>query len=351
MTQKNTINNMNKNSIKLVAINPFEQINIPQPIQKERSNADFIVYGDRNDYPEYLLSLYEDCSTLKSIIEGNIKFILGDDMTFRGEKVSQEFKYLVSNLVRDYYIFGYAFIHVMRSTSGDIADLEYVKSEKIRMSKDRERFFYCNKWSLSSNNKVLEYPSFNTDDKEQLDSIIMFGNGRNVYPQPLWSSVIKEVEVQVRISDFHLNEIENNFLSSAIINFNNGRPSSEEQDEIERNINEKFSGSQNGGRILLSFNESLQNRTTIERLGGDNFDSRYLALLQKTREQIFISFSAQPILFGLTSETNTGFSTTEFGDLFKLYNKTQISPVQDDLKELFRSIYGEDVLDIQPFTI
>ena len=155
----------------------------------------------------------------------------------------------------------------------------------------------------------------------------------------------------MKIEDFHLSELNNNFTSSAIVNFNNGVPSDEQKADIERSISEKFSGSENAGRIMLSFNENVTNRTTIDRLATDNFDSRYQALSSRVREQIFVAFKAQPILFGLTSETNTGFSTTEFGDLFRLYNKVMISPVQDMLKRSFRKIYGRDCLDIQPFTI
>ena len=61
-------------------------------------------------------------------------------------------------------------------------------------------------------------------------------------------------------------------MGNLIINFNNGEPTDEIREEIERNINEKFSGYQNAGRILISYNADEANKTTIERLDSDDFD-------------------------------------------------------------------------------
>ena len=196
----------------------------------------------------------------------------------------------------------------------------------------------------------MVYPAF-MEDGNAPSSVLMIGMGRGTYPAPMWSAAIKDVEMEKQIELFHYNELENNFLGSFLINFNNGTPDDEVKSQVERDLTEKHSGFQNSGRIMISWNENVQNRTTIERLQADNFDTRYQALAQRVREQIFIAFKAQPILFGLTSETNTGFSTTEFGDLFKLYNKTMISPVQDMLKRAFKKVFGADILEITPFTI
>lgn len=340
------------NKMSFLAIEPSVQIVIPEPIQKSSNNKDYVPYGRDNRYPKYLLKLYTECSTLKSIIEGNINFVLGDDIILAGWSKGDT-RALISKIVRDYYVFGYAFIQVIRNNGGDVTELYHLKSEDVRTDKDRESFWYSDSWYKSGSAKALVYPRFLGGDvgRTQATSVIMLGDGRDTYPAPIWSSAIRDAEIQVRIEDFHLTELENNFLSSAIVNFNNGIPSSEEKLEIERNISEKFSGSKNAGRMLLSFNNSVVNRTTLERLSSDNFDSRYDGLSRRSREQLFISFRAQPLLFGLTSESSVGFSTQEFSDLFKLYQKTQISPVQDMLVDLFTNIFGYEALTITPFTI
>ena len=338
----------NKNKVCFAALDPYIQANIPEPLQKDAGN--YVRYGADNLYPQYLLGLYENCSTLKAIIDGNVDYVMGDDFTLNAPLDKIKAADLMREAVRDWYIFGYAFLQVIRNPLGEVVDIYCLPAECVRTDKDRQSFWYCEKWRGYGNAKAAVYPAF-MDDPRQATGVLMLGGGRGTYPAPLWSAAVTDAEVERKIDTFHLNEISNNFLSSLLVNFNNGTPDDKVKEQIERDMNEKFSGAENAGRIMLSFNENVTNRTTVERLSADGFDSRYDALSKRTREQLFISFKAQPILFGLTSESNTGFRTQEFSDLFRLYNKTMISPRQDMLRRAFAKIYGADVLTITPFTI
>ena len=331
------------------ALDPYLETNMPVPIQKE-SNGHYVTYGTDNLYPQFLLGLYEGCSTLKAIIDGNVDYVMGDDFILDADLDRNKAIEVARNVVRDWYIFGYSFMQPIRNLLGDVKDIEYLPSEYVRTDKEHQSFWYCEKWKGYGRADAAVYPAFMNDPKQKT-GVLMLGAGRGTYPAPLWSAAVKDAEMERKIDEFHLNELSNNFLSSMLINFNNGAPDDAVKEQIERDLQEKHSGSENAGRFFLSFNENVTNRTTVERLGTDDFDKRYEALAKRTREQLFISFKCQPILFGLTSETNTGFSTQEFSDLFKLYNKTMISPRQDMLKRAFAKIYGRDVLTITPFTI
>lgn len=337
--------------VAFAASGKYLDIELPEPIQKEISGKDYIPYGRFNTYPDYLLSLYQDCSTLKAIIDGNVNYILGENFSLKDGFLTQaEAEEMLRELARDFQIFGYCFVQVLRNPMGDIIGLERLPAEYVRTDKDHQAFWYCEKWG--SRSKAVVYPAFVPDFATAESSVYMIGKGRGVYPEPVWSAAVKDVEMERRIEEFHLNELRNNFLSSAIINFNNGPVSSEVAEQLERDMREKLGGSENAGRLVLCFNENVQNRTTIDRLASDNFDTRYQALASRVREQIFISFKAQPILFGLTSETNTGFSTQEFSDLFRLYDKTMIRPVQQMFARAFSHITGQsDFLTFNTFTI
>lgn len=339
-----------KSKVCFAALDPYLETAIPAPVQKEVSGKGYIPYGTDNLYPMYLLSLYEDCSTLKAIIDGNVDYVMGDDFALAADIEKSYLADLLREVMRDWYIFGYAFIQVIRNPFGEVVDLVHLPAEYVRTDKEHQAFWYCEKWRGSGTANAVIYPAFMAEARQD-SSVLMLGGGRGTYPAPLWSAAVKDVEMERKIEEFHLNELKNNFLSSLLINFCQGQVDDKVKEDIEREITEKFSGVENAGRILLSFSESVANRTTVDRLSSDSFDTRYQALATRTREQIFIAFKAQPILFGLTSESNTGFSTTEFGDLFRLYSKVMISPRQDMLKRAFSKIYGGDVLTIQPFTI
>lgn len=140
-------------------------------------------------------------------------------------------------------------------------------------------------------------------------------------------------------------------MSNLIINFNNGQPNDEQKKEIERGINEKFSGHQNAGRILISYNDSDDNKTTIERLNDDNFDEKYSALAERSRQQIFTAFRATPNLFGDPS-ASTGFNEQEYESSFKLYNRTVVRPIQAEIIDSFDKILGmKGSVAVAPFTL
>jgi hypothetical protein len=49
-----------------------------------------------------------------------------------------------------------------------------------------------------------------------------------------------------------VNNIENGFLPTAMVNFNNGVPAPEERQTIEALLEAKFSGTSNAGRFMVS---------------------------------------------------------------------------------------------------
>ena len=142
--------------------------------------------------------------------------------------------------------------------------------------------------------------------------------------------------------------MQSHFAGSAIINFNNGVPTDEQKDEIEQAINDKFTGSENAGRFLLSFNDNKENQTTIARLATDNYADRYNSLEKTVRQSIFTAFRANPNLFGIPTE-NLGFSNEEYESAFELFNRTMVKPVQRMITRIFERI-GKPV-SITQFTL
>lgn len=358
-TIKNNIE-LKKNNLAFAALNPYITTNTVENVEKEISGKDFIAWGNDNRYPNYLFSLYEDCATLQSIINGTSDFSCGNDITCNVQSFSKTVNKngdtigdIIQRIVSDYLIFGGFALQVIRNANGNISELYWIDFTKIRSDKKNEVFFYSDEWDKSYGRvKYIIYPKFNPDDSNASSIFYYKGNKtRSTYPTPLYNSAIIACELEKKINEFHLNEISNNFLTSKIINFNSGVPDDDLKNEIERNINEKFSGSENAGRILISFNNSKENETTVADLPMDDFGERYDALQARCREQIFLAFRAQPIIFGLQKENN-GFSQDEYLQAFALYNRTVVQPIQQVIVKSFDKILGfEGSLTIEPFSI
>ena len=358
--------------ISFAAIDPYVDTNIILPVEKFVSAKDLMEWGTRNSYPDYLLDLYNNVPTLRAIINGNIDFIAGDDVSIqpltqhlpngimnnRGDHIREQIK----DISKDYEIYGGFALQIIRNLIGEVAEVYYIDMRFLRTNKEGNVFYYCEDWSKSVRKDVVVYPAFipnlnwdALDDEARnrnASSILYVKNiHTQVYPAPLYAASIKACEIERLIDDFHLSDINNHFVSSAIINFNNGIPDDEVKEQIEREFTEKFCGASNGGRTAFSWNPNKESATDIVEFEVKDFGERYKTLSDHSRQQIFTAFRANPNLFGIPTEGN-GFANEQYAESFKLYNRTQIKPVQRMIADAYDKIYGQPkVLTIVPFSM
>ena len=364
--------NREKRHVSFAAIDQYVETKIVLPTEKV-TNRDFVEWGKGNNYPGYLLDLYNNVTTLRSIINGNIDFVTGDDVTIlplgdrfaegimntRGDLITD----IVRDLAKDYNLYGGFALQIIRDHNGDVAEIYYIDMRFIRSNKENDVFYYNEHWEKGGRKDVIIYPKFlrnldwtslSDEERDRHASSILFIKNvhTQVYPAPMYAASVLSCEIEKAISQYHWNSLNNNFCPDIIINFNNGDPGDEIKEEIVSDLEEKFSGYQNGKRFMVSFNKDRMSAVTIDAIKTDDFSERYKALEESCRRQIFAAFRAQPLLFGLNSDVSTGFSTDEFEQSFKLYNRTQIRPAQRLIADAFDRIYGsKGVLTIKPFSL
>lgn len=333
---------------------------IPQLTEKE-GVKEFVLYGEDNRYPDYLWGLFNDVSTLKTVIEGTADYVIGDDVTCNVKGFDVEvntkgdtMRELIRLLARDYLIYGGFAIQVIRNKVGDIRELYYVDFRNVRSSKKNEVFYYSEDFTKKyvRANKMVVYPKFIKENRDIPSSILYVTNEKSkTYPTPRYSGSLKACEVERSIDTYHLSSLENGFAGSYILNFLNGIPSDEQKYEIEKNVNEKFAGASNAGRILINFANGKDNATTLDKLDVEDFGAKYESLAKRSREQIFTAFRAQPILFGMMKENN-GFSQDEYLQSFAIYNRTVVKTIADTIIDNLDKIFGvKNSVTIKPFSV
>lgn len=343
------------NNLKFAAINPYITTNIISPEEKEIRSQDFVEFGDRNEYPNYVYDIYLNCATLHSIITGTNDFICGDEIKNNLDIMKSEMDDFVYDLGLNILIYGGAYIEVLRNKFGNIVKLNVLNYRNVRSNKDNTKFYYSKGFSEKKSYgrcKCQVYDAFNRDDNTQMQSIYMIKNIRTqVYPSPIWCASILAAEIERNINKFHLNNLSNGFAATTVINFNNGVPTDEIKEEIEKNINEKFSGTENSGRIMVAFNDDKEHAVDIATLDLKDYGEQYKTLAERSRNEIFTAFRANENLFGINKE-NIGFNEQEFKSSFKLYNKTVVYPLQKKIKRALDFIFNiEDSIEIIPFHI
>lgn len=345
--KKNINNTKDKNLVKLAfaSTNQYWEENVPENVSLEIKGKDFVAWGNDNQFPQFLYDLYKNCSTLQSIVNGTIDFVLGDEII---SNLNDDREH-IENICKDYLLYGVSYINVLRNALNEVTSISVLDAKNVRTNKDNTVFYYSKNWSKSYGRvDCIVLPIFSPNSTDKSSVIMLKKNDRDTYPTPIYAPSIKSIMTDLEISKYHLNEILNNFSASAIINFNNGQPDDESKYEIEELISEKFCGSENSGRFLLAFNDNKDNAVTVERLNTDDFDERYNAVYKKVRQDIFTAFRANPNLFGIPTE-NLGFSSEEYESSFKIYNKIMVQGIQKKIIDILSKI-GYTV-EIKPFNL
>lgn len=346
------------------AIDPFKTSPIPSPKEQVGRGQDWVIFGDRNGYPNFLYSLYEDDATLQSVIDGMIDYLKGDAIELNVElgwghnvvnRTGEDIETFAEKCFSDLAIFGGYYIQVIRSNDKRVKELYWLDYRFMRTDKDNQTFYYSEDFASDKTYgrcKTLVYPKFIQGG--DVDTSIYFykrSQTRGTYATPLYNGAIKPIVTDIKINNFALNEVENNFTASAVINFNNGTPDDKLKEEIERDLEEKFQGSENAGRFLISYNQDADHATKIERIQADDFDKRYDALQKRVQAQIYVSFRACPQLFGMPVE-GTGFAGQEYASAYALFNRSVIEPTQNKfITSLDFILDAQGSVTIAPFNV
>lgn len=356
----------------LIAIDPYLETNIILPVERLNQAKNMVTWGEKNNYPFYIQDLYLSSPTLKTCIDGTRDYIAGDDcviaplpnlpvnvMNKKGDTIREQ----VADLAKDHEEFGGFCLQIIRNLAGEVAEIYHIDMRYIRMNKECDVFYYSEDWNKSQGKKnattypafmpFLDWKSLDEDAKKlHLTSILFVKADKTAtYPIPKFIASVPDAEIERCIASYHLNNLENGFAPAVVINFNNGIPSPEIQEEVEKNITEKFSGHQNAGRVMCCWNESKDAQTTLREVKVDDFSAKYDALSKSSKQRIFTAFRANPNLFGVPTESN-GFNAEEYESAFKLFNRTQVKPVQRMICDAYDKIYGsQNVLTIVPFSL
>lgn len=364
-------NNTPRARVSFAAIGPYLDDKIVSPREKMNNSKDMMEWGDGNSFPDYLLELYNNVPTLRSVVSGCVDYTLGNNISIlplsakyadnvvntKGDTIEDQ----IRCLARDYFLYGGFALQIIRNLAGEIAEIYHIDIRHLRANKECNVFYYCEDWARSGRKRVIVYPSYmalnwallDQEARDRQASSILYVKNEHTqtYPAPLYTASLKACEIERCIDDFHLNAIDNGFTGSYVINFNNGQPDEEIQAEIEKNFTEKFSGHQNAGRIAFCWNDNKEGAVTLEKIDVEDFGEKYKSLEANSRQKIFTAFRANPNLFGIPTES-LGFSSEEYESAFKLFNRTMIKPVQKRIADAYDRIYGnKGVLTIEPFSL
>ena len=213
------------------------------------------------------------------------------------------------------------------------APVQNFRAEKLYDNPKVENYYYCVDWSDYKTQKYKKkIPAFGTsNEKMELLYIKNYTPGKYYYSLPDWMSALQFSFVEAELSNLHMNNIENGFLPLVMINMNSGVPAPEERQTIESLIENKFTGTRNAGRFMISFNDNVESKPTIETITTDNLHEKYKYVADYAQDRILVGHRiTSPLLFGIRTQT-VGFSSQseEMKTAFSIMQTMTINPFQN----------------------
>ena len=211
--------------------------------------------------------------------------------------------------------------------------IQNLRAEKIWNNPKIENYFYCTDWFDSRAVKhKKKLPVFGSSkEKCEILYIKNYCPGLYYYSLPDWISALQLAVSDGEISNLHFNNITNGFLPAVMINFNNGVPAPEERQTIEDLLQAKFTGTDNAGRFMVSFNDSAENKPTIDTINIESLHEKYEYVADYVQDRILVAHRVtSPLLFGVRTKAN-GFSSNaeEMKTAFSIMQTMTIAPFQN----------------------
>ena len=319
-----------------------------KPEEEKDRSLGFTKWGRKNDYPFFLIDLYNGSAYHQGIIKnktfyiagGGVEIVSGMVQPFIDNKWSDfDMNEIAERMAFDQELFGgFAIKGTWNKEQTKVVMWEHIPIDMIRASVDELTYFISDDWLAlnqspeKTNLRIL--PAY--DKNNRTGSFILYYKephlrGRKelgVYPKPSYYGGITAIQTDVDISKFHMYELQNGFKSGTLINFPSGYPeTTEELNRLKDNVKGRSQSVEDAGEIILTFSNGQDEAPTVLSLNGNNLDQRYLATEKSVQQNILVAHAiTSPQLFGVRLEGS--FNSAESGDLFNIFKATYVNTKQ-----------------------
>ena len=320
-----------------------------QPEFKEKKGVDggYIKYGENNDYPEYIVDLYNKSSKHSAIIKSKVHYITGNGWS--GEPDAQAFidkanrveslNDLTRKVSLDVEIFGGAYLEVIWDLAGNIAELWHCDYVKIRTNKDNTQYWYKEDWK-DNKIKPLIVAAFNPKQPtgKQILYIKEYRPNIGIYGLPSYFAALNYIESDIEVSKHILGNAQTGFSASKLITLPNGEPNDEEKRNVDNRLRKTYSGA-DGKKYMIAFVNDISRKPVVDDLGTSDLTKEDFGRVDELiQTNIFSGHQVTtPSIMGIAEAGKLG-SRTEMRDGYEIFKNTYVNAKQMHLESVFNML-------------
>lgn len=338
------------------------------PMFVEQKSKVWVKYGEENNYPQYLVLLFNRSAKHNAIVTSKQLYISGkgwqfDQSEMQGEEVIalqafidnpnqyETLNDLAKKTILDNELFGGCYLKVVGTKGKKGQELYHIDYCTVRSNDDNTEFYISDEWINESGgeNTVPLFTTLHAYDPnvKQAESIYYYKSYRpnlRTYTLPDYIGAVPAIITDAEVANYHRAEIQNSFKGSKMITFVNGIPSDDEMKATERKLKSKFTSTDSAGSIVVDFADDKDRVAIINDLSAGDFADKYTALNDTIQQEIFVGHKVtSPMIFGVRVAGQLG-GRAEMIDAFNLFTNTYVAPrqeVQEQIFNIFAPVKGK----------
>ena len=340
------------------------------PAVVEDNRKEWVAYGEDNNYFQYLIDRYNGSATNNAIINGMTELMYGKglsatDASRKPEAYAQMMSLFKRSCLRkvtfDLKALGQAAFQIIyNKDKSKIVQVAHMPIETLRFEKMNEDgevcgYYYSKDWTKIRKRgyEPTRIPAFGHGEKGdalEIYCIKPYRSGFYYYSPVDYQGGISYAELEEEVANYHINNIKNGLSPSMLINFNNGVPTEEERELIERRIIQKFSGTSNSGKFILAFNDNKEMAASIEPVQLSDASEQYQFLADESMRKLMVAHRVtSPMLMGIKDQSGLGNNADELKTASLLFHNTVIRPFQEMILDAIDDILAYNQISLNLF--
>lgn len=323
----------------------FELAAFEMPTVTDNSQHEWIELGEENLYYDWLIARYKGSTTHSSVINTVSRLSYGGGLNAtdasRHPAAYAAMKSLfkakdIKKIAKNTKMLGAGFWQVLYNKQHTkILKVSAMKTKMVRPARcnkegEIDGYYFSQDWSDTRENEPQHVPAFGTSKGEV--ELLMVGEESidlKYFNDIDYEGALKYMVLEEEIADYLINDVQNGFSGTKIVNFNNGSMAPEQQRTLAKKVKQQLTGSQ-GDKLIVSFNNGQENETTISDVPLNNAPEHFAYLAKESQSKILNAHNVvSPYIVGITPE-GQGFSSSadeiETATLF--FQNMSIAPLQ-----------------------
>ena len=335
------------------------------PTIQEANRENWVEYGDDNNFYAYLINRFTNSTTNNAIINNIARLIYGKglsalDASKKPNEYAQFMALLhkddVRKIVLDRKLLGQFAVQVHYNDKHDkILKAYHIPVNLLRAEKcDKEGkingYYYSDDWTDVKKYAPVRYSSFGSSkDKVEILFSKPYAVGMKYYSYVDYQGCLPYCLLEEEIGDYLINEVQNGFSGTKVVNFNNGVPTDEQQNIISNKVLDKLTGSR-GQKVIVAFNNNAESKTTVDDIPLNDAPEHYTYLSEECLKKIMLGHNVtSPLLFGVASTNGFSSNADELKNSSILFDNMVIRPFQEEIIEAFDSILAFNGISLKLF--